>query len=341
MNLNKQGREELRKKIEEQLQNVPEGKRVHIDRELLERLIFEEYDILETTADNSKTNKGKVIVWSGDFLKKIDLSEVSFDNVIWNISGAYRITPFTFIDSVVGETHKVNLSGTNAKIDFSKSFDALHPFDYYGNSVPVGTKKCVAISDINFANVDLSSSNFDYVVFIDSCCLDYTNALIKLEEPEENMFLFQIENSSLKGIDLSEYTISATNLFANMGQYYHTTPDEDDEEVIIELRKQNIKPKRFFLESCNLTETGLNVNLTATDKIIGKIVDYDMEKGLGNLIKHGYLNGCYVNGKKIHSLEERQAIAQEKKAEYEKMKEDLINSTISSIEEQTSGFGIK
>ena len=43
----------------------------------------------------------------------------------------------------------------------------------------------------------------------------------------------------------------------------------------------------------------------------------------------------------MHSLEERQAIAQEKKAEYEKMKEDLIASTISSIEQQASGFGRK
>ena len=155
------------------------------------------------------------------------------------------------------------------------------------------------------------------------------------------MSLFQIQHSSLKGIDLSQYTISATNLFANMGQYYHTTPDEDDIEEVIELRKQNIKPKRFFLESCNLTDTGLNINLTPTDIIIGKIIDFDMKEGLGILIKHGFLNGCYVNGKKMHSLEERQAIAQEKKAEYEKMKEDLINSTISNIEQQTNSFGRK
>ena len=62
---------------------------------------------------------------------------------------------------------------------------------------------------------------------------------------------------------------------------------------------------------------------------------------LGEQIKDGHLNGCYINGKKVLSLEERQAIAQQKKAEYEKMKEDLIASTTSSIEQQVSGFGRK
>lgn len=46
MKLNKQGKDELRKKIEEQLQSVPDGQRVHIDKELLEELIFEYFDIL-------------------------------------------------------------------------------------------------------------------------------------------------------------------------------------------------------------------------------------------------------------------------------------------------------
>ena len=80
MKLNKQGREELRKKIEEQLQNVPEGQRVHLDKELLEELLF------ETITYNKNTNeKLKLPVWSGDFLRKIDLSEVSFEDVAWTL----------------------------------------------------------------------------------------------------------------------------------------------------------------------------------------------------------------------------------------------------------------
>ena len=268
MKLNKQGKDELRAKIVEQLQNVPEGQRVHLDKALLEELIFEKYYILESSAENAKSNMAKVIVWSGDFLKKIDLSEVSFDSVIWNTEGAYP-TDKGFLDDESFD--KVNLSGTNVRIDFSKSFDALYPVDYYGNDVPVGTKHCVKMSNVNLANVDLSSSNFDYVGYIENCCLDYTKAPIKLEEPEEKMFVFEISTSSLKGIDLSHYTIPATNLFANMGQYYASEESEDDLKETTKLRELGIKPKRFFLSSCRLDDTGLNIDFTQVDMIIGEL----------------------------------------------------------------------
>ena len=76
MKLNESAKKELRANIEEQLKQVPDGQRVHLDKELLEDLIF----------FKGKNKDGRVIkvpVWTGHFLRKIDLSEISFENVFF------------------------------------------------------------------------------------------------------------------------------------------------------------------------------------------------------------------------------------------------------------------
>ena len=350
MKLNKQGKEEVRAKIVEQLQNVPVGQRVHLDKELLEELLFEEvtiYDSPNGYEHSSVIGKGRVISWSGDFLQKIDLSEVSFEDVIWR-NYNYITNPEAITQDLLFEN--VNLSNTNVNIDFSKSFDAKHPTDYWANEVPVGTKSCVCISNVNFSGVDLSNSNFEYVGMIDDTCLDYTKAPIIIEEPSEEMYYLRIKNSSLKGIDLSKYTINAINLCPNLSEtgLLYTDSDikefKEDEETYrdsIAFYEKGIRPKRIEISNCNLQNTGININFDETDKTIEQMCDRSPSVAISEDIKNGSLIGCYVNGKRILSLEERQAIAQEKLAEYEKMKEDLISATTSSIEQQTSGFGRK
>ena len=67
---------ELRKEIESKLKKVNLKERIKIDTEILENLIFK---IVPIPGENKE---GKVIAWEGKFLSKIDLSELSFDNVI-------------------------------------------------------------------------------------------------------------------------------------------------------------------------------------------------------------------------------------------------------------------
>lgn len=348
MKLNKEGKDELRARIIEQLKNVPEGQRVHLDKDLIEELLFEEitiYGALDGYKNSPIIGKGKIISWSGEFLQKIDLSEISFEDVIWRnynfITEPDKVQQPELFSSV-------NLSNTNVNIDFSKSFEAKHPTDYYSNEVPVGTKGCVSISNINFSGVDLSQSNFDYVGMILDTNLDYTKAPIRIEEPSREMRLLKISCSSLKGIDLSQYTINAINLcpdFENedicfIGEYIEDWYKEDPElyEKEMDLYKKGINPKRIELSHCNLQNTGLNIVYGEIDKAIESIENVFPSSYLSESIKNGSLEGCYVNGKKVLSKEESQGIAQQKREEYEKFKEDLIGSVSTDIENQVSSF---
>lgn len=71
MKLNNHDKNEIRKYIEEQIKEIPEGIRIELNPNLLSNLIFEKFN----------NGKGKIIafpVWTGEFLRKIDLSEIVF-----------------------------------------------------------------------------------------------------------------------------------------------------------------------------------------------------------------------------------------------------------------------
>lgn len=101
---------------------------VKISKSLLEEALFKKV--------KSKTGKvGKLLVWSGEFLKKVDLSEISFSNVIWNPIAPYlcdeeyfgadfKEIQNYFKDLVKRREYWANLKDTNVKIDFLKSFEA-------------------------------------------------------------------------------------------------------------------------------------------------------------------------------------------------------------------------
>ena len=254
----------------------------------------------------------KLPVWSGDFLRKIDLSEVSFEDVAWTlvVEELWDYPEEEYYEFMDEETYdnmhkilptlnhddKVNYSYTNANIDFSKSFE---------------NKKTGRINLLfcNFSGLDLSKNDMSKIKGIYDCDLADTKISL-LPEMFDDKKDIVISGTCLKNIDLSNFSCDAIDMLNERG------------------------PFRFH---CDFTNTGLNVSLNPNLKDTFR---NDLEKNAFRYMISN-LSGCYVNGKLIHSLEERQAIAQGKKAEYEKMKEDLINSTLGSIEQQTSGFGRK
>ncbi len=80
MRLSEKDRYAFRERIEVMLRKVPEGQRIKLDKDLLEDLLF-----VKKTVNEEKDIMVKLPVWSGKFLRKIDLSEVSFDNVSWTM----------------------------------------------------------------------------------------------------------------------------------------------------------------------------------------------------------------------------------------------------------------
>ena len=305
MKLSRQSKDELRKKIVEQLKEVPEGQRVQLDKELLEDLLFE-----VVTLDKEKGIKVKLPVWSGEFLKKIDLSQVDFTDVSWNILASdieslsiYYLECYGIkLDKIVISTLKkikedndnrllssngyvVSYVGTNAKIDLSKSFEAIHG-------------KELGIYSCDFTGLDFSQQDLTDIksIFV------YYSSLKKTNLPIGNI-PFEAFGSDLSGIDLST----------------------------IEIDAQNYLSDNFSnLAACNLTGCGVQIRLHADDIKDGEEKD--------DLIQAMNVNwvGCYVNGKRVLSNEEKQAIATEKREKYGKMKDGIFSSTLGSVEEQVS-----
>jgi len=304
MRLNQDGKNELRKKIVEQLKNVPDGQRVHLDKELLESLLF------QTIIYNKNTNeKLKLPIWSGDFLRKIDLSEVSFEDVSWTllVEEGWDYPEEQYFEFMDEETYKkmhdilpnlaqdskVDYSYTNANIDFSKSFE----FKKTGE---------IKLLFCNFSGVDLSKNDMSKIGSIFDCDLADTGIMLS-PEIFANKRVPAFGSTCLKNVDLSKFSVSAFDLLRD----------------------------RYFLQGdCDFTNTGLNVSVNPTAEEWNNEENKWVKKDFNELMTR--LCGCYVNGKLVHTEEEKQAIVQEKREEYEKMKDEIIDSTLGSIDEQVS-----
>ena len=146
MKLNYNDRHNLRDYLLKTLESVPEGERVSLPNDLLDQLIFERakgYDGLLY----------KVPVWTGSFLKKLDLSNISFEKVLWNrtsecldelfSSDVQRRLELSYnIHDYRSCLYDIDFSGTNVRINS------------FSNLSTCGMRNC------NLEGIDLSDSKF-------------------------------------------------------------------------------------------------------------------------------------------------------------------------------------
>ena len=146
MKLNYSDRCNLRDYLLNVLEDVPEVERVSLPNDLLDQLIFERakgYDGLLY----------KVPVWTGSFLKKLDLSNISFEKVLWNrtsecldelfSSDVQRRLELSYnIHDYRSCLYDIDFSGTNVRINS------------FSNLSTCGMRNC------NLEGVDLSNSKF-------------------------------------------------------------------------------------------------------------------------------------------------------------------------------------
>ena len=146
MKLNYSDRCNLRDYLLNVLEDVPEDERVSLPNDLLDQLIFERakgYDGLLY----------KVPVWTGSFLKKLDLSNISFEKVLWNrtsecldelfSSDVQRRLELSYnIHDYRSCLYDIDFSGTNVRINS------------FSNLSTCGMRNC------NLEGVDLSDSKF-------------------------------------------------------------------------------------------------------------------------------------------------------------------------------------
>jgi len=304
MQLNKKGKDELRARIEEQLSAVPEGQKIHLEEDLLESLLF------DTIVCNKKTGETvRLPIWSGEFLRKLDLSGISFDNVAWSlITEPGRDTGYDEVfDRETWERfntlgaydreQRVNYSGTNAHIDFSKSWETKHgSFD---------------LINCDFSNVDLSHNDMSRVGCIYNCSLSNSGIVLLPEMFKSNTNRFS--NTDFTNVDLSGFTINGRTLVEGMDEC-------------------------LFDENCNLSNSGIKITISSED-VAPKESGLDdsgvdpnyIKRHLYDMIEAGYLDGCYING-------ERRELSQDGNEEYEKYKDGLISSVSRSIAEQTGSL---
>lgn len=299
MKLSIKSKDELRKFIEERIIDIPENQKLQLDKKILEDLLFE-----TITIDKEKEIILKLPVWSGEFLKKIDLSQVDFTNVSWAILNsdpdnicsmeiegitvddrAYeciRRIRNSIIEKKNGLQYITVYSGTNANIDLTKSYEALHRGG-------IDVRSC-DFSESDFSKIDLSNRS----IYFDAVNISRTS----LQIPDNAELLAY--SSNFEGIDLSSRTINAFAYFL----YYASSS----------------------LPYCILRNTGTNITLN-----LEQFKEWDLKEELNKAMNEDWV-GCYVNEKRVLSKEEKEKNAQEQKMRYEEIENAVFHYINKEIE---------
>ncbi|MDD3341341.1 MAG: hypothetical protein PHN72_04055 [Bacilli bacterium] len=185
MKLGKGKTKQLRKDVEEMLEEVPDNQQIYLDNKIIETLLFHtEYKSKNNDCSYEMTPV-KYVMWSGPFLRKLDLSEISFDHVNWNVY--YELLSE---DNHYGEHHveNINLSGTNAYINFANAFRS---------------KEGIQVSSCDFSHMNLSNSHFDMIDHVSESDFSYCNLHF-----EQNKAVPQtLFDSKFVGNDLSDFFV--------------------------------------------------------------------------------------------------------------------------------------
>lgn len=339
MNIEK--KKEFRKKVEELLEKVPEGKRVNLKPEILNELLFDEFVLIPE--DNEKV---KLPTWSGDFLSKIDLSEVSFDNVSWSsLSLEPPLFPYSRdefnepLPSLSQENCQKGSMYYSEKL-FRKFADVLG--ENYEDHFDIGP-----FTDENFGPAFVNYSNTNAKIdFLKSWEAKKTGKII--------LHNCNFNNVNLSNLDFSKvYQITYCNMnnsnikissqdFKNIKWYEVDLSNNDLSELVIN-----------YLDECiswNLSGTGAKIDID----FLKEIKDYDrelIEEILSRYLEFGIWNGCYYKDIMIQNSEEnikeftnfmltgksKQELAEDElRKQYD---EENMVSVIEDLEEQINGFG--
>lgn len=320
MKLNYKGRENLRSAVRTYIASQDcdlFGKKIKLDKETIESLLFEEVVI-----NPIKGIKVKLPVFSGNCLQCIDLSEVSFEDVSWGLLGENDSDYFGILSTLclengadkkaiarIGELRRAQIAKkgqakygveytyTNAVIDLSKSFEAKR-----GN--------CVNISSCFFAHNDnMVPNSLDHVAK-----LNIADSNVSMPIPK-NIILTAVD-SDLNGTDLSTKIIDGYDYIA----YGYG------------IIKENDKARHDALGGCNIRETGISIEL-----VPGKFKQAEQSDKLLAKLCFVYSNqwrGCYVNNKLDRSQKESAIRREELKNAYDDYEKTYIEGILDTIKKQ-------
>jgi len=314
--LNKESRNRIRRIIIEQLKEVPEGERIKLDIKLLDDLIFFKY------YDKEMEQQIKIPIWTGVFLRKLDLSELSFENANLDVSEYDEEKKEYFEEGAVSYMDKKSINEyiqEYMECNEKKLIESQYTLDFSYTNIKIDFENLYinCISNCNLEGVDLSHI-VKTKMGIYSSNLQKTN--IKLNK-DVVVFTCDLENN-----DFSNTTIDARNIM-NLDEEIYCCNLKNTGLNIIYKFDLDENSKKAYEEIEKITEPEgseerrskiLNIR-----KMYGDEFQHEYElhcaETLKELIEMGYLDGCYLNGRLIDS---------------KKYEDDIIAQITSSIEEQ-------
>lgn len=286
--------------MEYRLESLKQGELMHIPKEVLEYLLFDELP----AKIREEEVKIRIPAWSGDFLSKIDLSEIEFDNVAWdNPEKETECFYHTYADEIIEEIGEeeydrqinsfydyknkyknaiIKYANTNARIDFKKSWEYR-------------LTERIIITRCDFSGTDLSKSDMSAETDLQDS--NFSNTSIKFN-PNYRVDAFE---TNLEGADLSSFEV---------------TPWYMD---------------RSGLASCNLRNTGLKI-VDFSRENIEKCFQFSKERLMQHL-KNGDYVGCYINGKLMKTIEEYQEQARQS-IQFPQFHDESLSDILRMIDEQ-------
>ena len=312
MKLSEKRKQELRKEIYEATKNIPNGERLKIDNNVLDELIFFKGKMIDGTLF-------KIPVWTGDFLSKIDLSELSFDGVrfdlpyckenfynqldddtkkyfteVW-VTAGWGVIPFEiyyppYLDN------EGNIYDFKSSDEFECKFKMKYKNDYLVNfantninlkSLPERLMNC------NFANVDLSNL---HPFFLEIAKCNFKNTKLNIGS------VFDITCSKYSDFSDNDYQSLTVTRYAFVDLFNLDNRDSVDSlpnlsNTGIKFNFITTKIAAKAMRKYNLTQ--INAIYIHDDKKYGKIENCQILEKLKDVLQGGIIEGCYINGKLI------------------------------------------
>lgn len=365
-------RNELRKKILKELENVPEGTRIKLDKKILDQLIFFKFK------DPKTKEQRKMPVWTGEFLRKLDLSELSFENAYLYayVSNAYEdgkpqpipaegYKKIFFADENITEEDSKAFREEYTKCNDEKILKGLYAFDFsYTNikpdfsSIESADGWTLCISGCNFEGVDLSKSNYENKYF-GFCNMkntkinqikvidEYGNLIFDCDLSDNDLSKLSIDLNKLDDWATRQDFLRDTSKYKNTGLKikYKFSTDEDD-KLFYDIIKENelLQDDYFPLEYYG---ENMDKNMDKYREVFGK---YRTEDQIENIFykAHGHAYELWCNHRFVERIKAgdfdgcylngKLIDSKTINAEPESY-EDLMTSITSSIEEQKRNFG--
>lgn len=293
------------------MEDVPDGKVIKVRKELLEDLLFEKMSY----EDNGVEKWFKIPVISGSFLKKIDLSEISFENVFWSFN--FGVIDFRIGNSDVYEEEK------GLPIDFSLDEDRKKFIKKVKKIVRHNVFNfCVDYSHIN-KEIDLSKS-FDAMqknngnLFLEGCHFSGNKIIFPSYFDGEEWLQIHIKNCKLN--DCHFFGHLPTTVIRAYDTDFENTKLSARITYVGEYGRSGSLDNDIF-NDCNLRNTELRIYTTKGVKSC---------RCVENKFQNEWV-GCYVNDVYIKTSEEKANTKKLALKEYKSRSKNIIGSISKEI----------